>query len=109
VGALGAGAARAAAAIERRPRPSRHIVGSFQFSVLVQTRAEILPIVERAETNLRRVTGAIPIENRWYPVMRRYLEQVTAKVKALGGDDDGPGDHDHDHDHDRDDDDGHER
>jgi hypothetical protein len=41
--------------------------------------------------------------------MRRYLEQVTAKVKALGGDDDGPGDHDHDHDHDRDDDDGHER
>jgi hypothetical protein len=73
------------AAVDRTPRPSRHIVGAFQFSVLVGTRAEIVPIIERAHANLRRVTGTIPLENRWYPVMQRYLSQVAAKVSALGG------------------------
>jgi L-lysine epsilon oxidase-like protein len=82
-------------AVDRKPRPARHIVGSFQFSVLVQNRAEILPIVDRTLTNLRRVTSTIPVENRWYAVMHRYLQQVTAKFDALGGK------HDHDHDRDR--------
>jgi hypothetical protein len=84
-------------AVDRKPRPSRHIVGSFQFSVLVENRAEILPIVERTLTKLRRVTNKIPVENRWYAVMHRYLQQVTAKFDALGG----KPDHDHDHDQDR--------
>lgn len=86
-----------------RPRPSRHIVGAFQFSILVQTRAEILPIIERALLNLRRVTSTIPTENRWHPVMHRYLTQVASKVNALGGgDDDGHDDDDHGNDQDRD-------
>jgi hypothetical protein len=87
------------AAVDRRPRPSRHIVGSFQFSVLVQARAEILPIIERTLVNLRRVTGTIPLENRWHAVMHRYLDQVTAKFDALGGKHDH--DHDHEHEHER--------
>jgi hypothetical protein len=66
---------------------SRHIVGAFQFSVLVQTSKEILPIIERTLVNLRRVVGTIPHENRWYPVMQRYLSQVAKRIKALGGGD----------------------
>lgn len=54
----------------------------------MQTRREILPIVERALGNLRRVLATIPHENRWYPVMQRYLSQVARRVVALGG---GPG------------------
>jgi hypothetical protein len=77
--------AELAAAIIQRPVKSRHIVGAFQFSVLVQTRPQILPIVERAAVNLRRVIDTIPHENRWFPVIQRYLSQVTGKVKALGG------------------------
>lgn len=87
----------AAVAPGRGPRPARHIVGSFQFSVRVQTAAQILPIVERARTNIQRVVQTIPIENRWYPVMQRYLKQVSAKVTGLGGPDD-EGDRDHDRD-----------
>ncbi|MFL9898024.1 LodA/GoxA family CTQ-dependent oxidase [Paraburkholderia fungorum] len=76
---------QATEAIVVRPRNARHIVGTFQFSVLVQTRDEILPIVERTLGNLHRVIGTIPHENRWYPVMKRYLAQVAGRVKALGG------------------------
>jgi hypothetical protein len=87
----------AAAAPGRGPRPARHIVGSFQFSVQVQTAAQILPIVERARTNIQRTVQTIPIENRWYPVMQRYLKQVSAKVAGLGGRG-AEGDRDHDRD-----------
>lgn len=73
------------AVVEREPRPARHIVGSFQFSVQVQTAEEILPIVERARTNIQRALHTIPIENRWHSVMRRYLTQMAAKVTGLGG------------------------
>jgi hypothetical protein len=73
------------AATERAPRPSRHIVGSYQYSVLVQARAEIAAVVQRAHTNLERATRTVPVENRWYPVMQRYFTQVAEKVTALGG------------------------
>jgi hypothetical protein len=92
-----AGATESRAVVVTKPRPSRHIVGAFQFSVLVQTRHEILPIVERSLGNLRRVIGTIPHENRWYPVMQRYLSQVTGRVKALGGGDGGHGGGGHEH------------
>jgi hypothetical protein len=48
-----------------------------------------LPIVERTLVNLRRVIGTIPLENRWYPVIQRYLSQVAGRVKAFGGEGDG--------------------
>jgi hypothetical protein len=77
--------ARSAAIVERTPN-ARHFLGAFQFSVLVQTRREILPIIERTQANLRRVIATIPNENHWYPVIQRYLGQVTGKVTGLGGD-----------------------
>ena len=72
--------------MERRGS-SRRIVGAFQFSAVVQTRAGILPVVERSLVNLRRVVGTIPHENRWYPAMHRSLSQVDVRIKALGGHD----------------------
>lgn len=93
-------AAASTAVVERRPN-ARHFLGAFQFSVLVQTRREILPIIERVQANLRRVIATIPQESRWYPVILRYLRQVTGKVTGLGGDEgDGrpePGRHEPEH------------
>jgi len=74
----------AAAVVDRRIN-SRHFLGAFQFSVLVQTRREILPFIERTLVNLRRVIATIPHENRWFPVIQRYLRQVAGKVTGLGG------------------------
>ena len=87
---------RLRAAVGRDGRASRHIVGSFQFSVQVQTAAQSC-----RSSNARGPTSArghtIPIENRWYPVMQRYLNQVSAKLTGLGGrHEDGDRDHDRD-------------
>jgi hypothetical protein len=79
-------ATRAASAIVERRPTARHFLGAFQFSILVQTRKQILPIIERTNANLSRVLATIPLENRWYPVIQRYLSQVTGKLTALGGD-----------------------
>jgi hypothetical protein len=76
---------RAAVAPGRKPSPSRHILGAFQFSVLVKTAKEILPGDERALKALQRVIATVPLENRWYPVLRRYLSQLGGRIKGLGG------------------------
>jgi hypothetical protein len=96
-----------AAVAGRKPSPSRHILGAFQFSVLVKTAKEILPGDERALKALQRVIATVPLENRWYPVLRRYLSQLGGRIKGLGGETGHgaghglghghePSDHDHD-------------
>jgi hypothetical protein len=72
-----------AAAVVRKPRKARHILGAFQFSVLVRTAHQILPEDERTLRSLERVVGTIPAENRWYPVFQRYLAQLRGRV--VGG------------------------
>ncbi|MFQ5435422.1 MAG: hypothetical protein ACE5FD_11155 [Anaerolineae bacterium] len=41
---------------------------------------------ERDLSVLRWIGEAIPHHNRWYPVFRRYLEQIGERVKVFGGD-----------------------
>jgi len=77
-----------AAAVERAPTSSRHIVGAFQFSILVETASDILPGDERNLRVIERVAATIPPENRWYPVFQRYISQLGGRVKALGGEPD---------------------
>jgi hypothetical protein len=81
--------ARAAAAVAPRVSTAHHILGAFQFAIMVRTREEILPGIERALVNLRRVVATVTAENSWHPVLQRYLEQFGARAHALGGE--GPG------------------
>jgi hypothetical protein len=74
-----------ARAVGRKPTPPRHILGAFQFSVQVKTATEILPVDERTLTLIERVAGRIPLENRWYPVFQRYIQQLGGRVTGLGG------------------------
>ncbi|HEX7140335.1 MAG TPA: hypothetical protein VF219_20965, partial [Vicinamibacterales bacterium] len=74
-----------------KSRRARHVLGAFQFSVLVKTAEDVLKQDDRTLTALRRVIPAIPVENRWHPVMQRYLDQMTERVHAVG-DGDGDGD-----------------
>jgi hypothetical protein len=74
------------AVVEPPPqRSSRHILGAFQLSILVTTPRDMLPRDERTLIALKRVLATVPIENRWYPVLQRYLSQLTARIGALGG------------------------
>jgi hypothetical protein len=63
----------------------RHILGSFQLTIPVRDKAEMLPGQERLLSNLRWIERAIPAGDRWASVFGRYVMQVADRVDALGG------------------------
>jgi hypothetical protein len=64
---------------------ARYIIGAFQFSVEVKKAPDILRADESTLTVLKRVIATVPIENRWYPVLRRNYDQIMQRFTALGG------------------------
>ncbi|HKV51424.1 MAG TPA: hypothetical protein VJO52_09505 [Gemmatimonadaceae bacterium] len=66
----------------------RRVVGSFQVSIPVKTKEVLLTPEERLLSVTRFILEAIPPGNRWNPVFGRYVDQIAARVKALGGDPD---------------------
>jgi hypothetical protein len=73
------------AAAERPAFEERRILGSFQITVPVTTKENILTREERALSVLRWIQPAIPRENRWHFVFERYAAQIADRVDALGG------------------------
>jgi hypothetical protein len=63
----------------------RRILGSFQITIPVSVKAEMLGREERLLSNLRWIEKAIPANNRWFPVFARYVQQIASRVDALGG------------------------
>lgn len=71
----------------KAPQPGwRRIVGSFQLTIPVREKADILPNQQRLLSNLRWIERAIPANNRWSPVFGKYVTQIAHRVDALGGD-----------------------
>jgi hypothetical protein len=64
----------------------RRVLGTFQISLSVKTRAEALLGLERLYAVLLWIQEAIPPVNRWYPVFVRYLAQLAGRITGLGGD-----------------------
>jgi hypothetical protein len=64
----------------------RRIIGAFQISIPVTTRALLLEPETRLLSVLRWIAEAIPERNRWHRVFERYLKQIEGRVEALGGD-----------------------
>jgi hypothetical protein len=61
------------------------VIGTFQFDILVKTSQDILPHANRNLSVLKHIAKAIPIENRWYPVFQRYLEELEDRIRGFGG------------------------
>ena len=64
----------------------RRVLGAFQLTIPVRNKGELLVREERELSVLRWIAEAIPYDNRWYPVFRRYLDQIAGRVKVFGGD-----------------------
>lgn len=64
----------------------RKVLGAFELAIPVRTKAELLVPEERSLAVLRWIADAVPVGNRWYPVLRRYVGFVGGRVTGLGGD-----------------------
>lgn len=64
----------------------RSVMGAFQFNILIKTKEQILFPEERLLAWLRWLLIGIPLNNRWYPVLQRYVDQIGGRVQAFGGD-----------------------
>lgn len=64
----------------------RRVLGAFQLTIPVKRKEVLLVNEERDLSVLRWIGEAIPHHSRWYPVFRRYLEQIAGRVKVFGGD-----------------------
>ena len=64
----------------------RQTIGAFQLAAPVSTRADMLPHHLRLLSVLRWRAEHLPQRGRWNDAFLRYLDLVTAKVLALGGD-----------------------
>ena len=65
---------------------TRRIIGSCEFRIRVSSAELILDEESRDLSVLKHIASTIPLEDRWYPLMKRYVHLLGKKVDALGGD-----------------------
>ena len=63
----------------------RYVVGTFTIRIPVQQERTILPGEEQLLAILKWRLGILPATNRWRPVLRRYIDYVSARVNGMGG------------------------
>ncbi len=66
----------------------RRVLGMFNLTIPVATKAELLAPEERLLSVLRWIQQAIPLESRWFLVFQRYVDQIADRVLDMGGDPD---------------------
>ena len=64
----------------------RRVIGAFQMSVPVHSKASLLLTEERTLAVLRWVAEEIPTHSDWYPVFLRYVDVIAGRVRSFGGD-----------------------
>jgi hypothetical protein len=63
----------------------RYVVGTFQVTIPVETRHTMLVPEENTLAILKWRLTLTQATSRWYPVLLRYIEYVSGRVNALGG------------------------
>jgi hypothetical protein len=67
-------------------RSWRYITGAFQINIPIQADADILPFDMNTLAIFKWRLSMMPVTNRWYPVMKRYIDILSARIDGLGGD-----------------------
>jgi hypothetical protein len=66
-------------------RKWRYVVGAFQIRIPVSTSSALLPTEESILAVYKWKIEQIPAGNRWLPVLKRYIQQVSGRVNGFGG------------------------
>jgi hypothetical protein len=76
------------ALVERPPMTFnwKRRIGAFQIAIVISTKGQIRLSEERLLAWLYGIRESMPMNSRWYPVFKRYIEQVEGRVKGFGGD-----------------------
>lgn len=61
------------------------IIGSCEFRIPVSKAELILDDEIRNLSVFKHILTTVPTDNRWYPLMQRYVHHLGLKVNALGG------------------------
>lgn len=64
----------------------RRTIGAFGLEIPVSTKAAMLPEEERTLSILRYIEQTVPLETKWWPVFRRYVDIFAGRVAGMGGD-----------------------
>jgi hypothetical protein len=64
----------------------RRTIGAFGLEIPVGTKALLLGNEERTLSILRHIEQSVPLETKWWPVFRRYVDLQAGRVAGLGGD-----------------------
>jgi hypothetical protein len=62
------------------------IIGSCEFRIPVSKAELILNEEIRTLSVFKHILTTVPADNRWYPLMQRYVHHLGLRVDALGGD-----------------------
>ena len=63
----------------------RYVTGSFLVKIPVQEESTILPDDENLLAVLKWRLGLIGPDNRWYPVLLRYISCLSGRIDGMGG------------------------
>jgi Common central domain of tyrosinase len=67
---------------------TQKVIGSFQLAIPVRLGPALLQKEIRKLAVLRYIAESIPTSDRWHLVFIRYLNQISNKIRGLGGDPD---------------------
>jgi murein tripeptide amidase MpaA len=66
----------------------RKVLGAFSLNVLVKNGTDMLATAVRNLAVLKYIALSIPATNHWYPIFKKYIQQLGDKVNELGVDPD---------------------
>ena len=73
------------AAVGERQLVWRYISGSFLARISVQPEPRILPVDENLLAILKWRLGLVGPGNRWYPILLRYIRDLSGRINGMGG------------------------
>ena len=78
----------AEASVERPPMTFawKKAIGAFQIAIVISTKEKLLLSEERLLSWLLWIQKSIHVNNRWYPVLKRYIALIEGRVRGFGGD-----------------------
>lgn len=73
-------------AADRSFHPWRRVMGQFNITIPVSTKADLLSKEEERLSIMKWIGASIPKKSRWWPVFLRYLAQLGGRVTDMNGD-----------------------